>query len=168
MKPISIKIQTQYPNYSGRSGLYIAADVDGSGKLALMGLACEIGLDAKAEDLHCTVIWSDVAIPPEHLQWDNARFTGVCIEVKHWKGHNDKIYVVAAIQSEDLIRRNAQYTEMGANQTFLPYAPHITLGKLLAIEPHHIRAINAINKRLSAKPLELALSVGWPEDVKTD
>lgn len=171
MNPVSIILEHPIGKYSGNSGIYVQCDIDPVGKMLLKGLASSLGLSVDSADLHVTVMWSKRSIPLQDLRFDNPKFSATCNEIRHWVGHNDKVYIVAVMHSEDLVLRHAHYVSLGAEPTFAPYVPHTTLAKLelgQKVSPALQRLINTANKRLAGEPIDLTLTLCWPEDVKTD
>lgn len=171
MNPISIIMENPVGKYTANSGLYVQCDIDPVAKMQLKGIGQRLGLSVAAEDMHVTVMWSKRAIPMDDLRFDNPKYSGTCVEIRHWVGHNDKVYIVAVLHSEDLVLRHAHYVNLGAEPTFAPYVPHITLAKLekgVKVSPELQRTINKTNKYLAGNPIDMTLSLCWPEDVKTD
>lgn len=148
--------------YTGTSGLYSAVvpRPDLVGKI--MELANELALPTDETALHSTVIYSKKT-PPKSSDIggsvnDDREYNGLINAIESWVGHNGKTYIVAKIVSESLSVLNAMYHRLGAEHTFVPYAPHITLSDEVPVDDKMKARIEKINKRLAYNPIELTFN----------
>lgn len=111
--------------YTGNNGCYSAAMPNERSKEILVLLGKMLGYEIDPGTLHCTLVYSKKPLTkvPEKIK----KFEAKCIEVKHWKGHDNKTYIVANLESEDLNNANKRLTELGAEHSFDDYTPHVTL-----------------------------------------
>jgi len=165
--PVSYIVKTTVtPMYTGSNGLYVKADLDIISPNTLEYVTDILGVELDREDLHVTVMYSEVPIDKSATYYGNKVLSATCIEVTHWVGHNDKTYVVAKLQSEDLIAAHSYYRGLGAVPTFVPYQPHITLFKIEELPEDFEDKIKAANNWLADNPIHFDLSLQWPEDLR--
>lgn len=150
----------EHIKYTGTSGLYSAvvplpAYID-----RIMAISEELGLSTKEDALHATVIYSKKpAGSPEVSNFNPARpIPGIINAVDSWVGHNGKTYIVLKMVSEALVSQNASFQRMGAEHTFVPFAPHVTLSDEVPMTEELQAKIDKINKRFAYKPLEVVFS----------
>lgn len=139
---------------TGANGLYASMIPDEDSVARILGICEVLNLKPQVDELHVTVIYSKKA--PDDLQavqeiqapTVDAYVTGV----SHWKGHDDSTYIVLSLMSERLAELNAQYHAAGAEATFIPYAPHVTLHKQDdPLDDEQLQRIEALNKTLAAE-----------------
>ncbi len=148
--------------YTGTSGLYSAVVPRPDLVAKIMALANELALPTDEEALHSTVIYSKKA-PPRSSNVANSvnedrEYNGLLNAIDSWVGHNGKTYIVAKIVSEALSSLNATFNRLGAEHTFVPYAPHITLSDEVPVDDAMKARIEKINKRLASNPIELVFN----------
>lgn len=86
-------------------------------------------------DLHATVVWSSAAIKPDQQYALGRRIDVTTVfhaypkEATVWEGHDKEHYLVLLLNSDDLIRANAQLQSYGLPPANFDYSPHITLAK---------------------------------------
>lgn len=119
--------------YDGKHGCYVCAIPNDTSKKILADLARKLGNidhDELKEKLHATVIYSKRA-PKILPKFDRTkiRYEGICSKVESMVGHDKRIYIYAAINSNPLRKLNSIFTEAGAKHTFSKYNCHITLDK---------------------------------------
>lgn len=149
--------------YTGTNGLYSAVVPLPSYVDAIMKIADELELAPQEDALHATVIYSkkapsDMADTVRRKADSNYEFSGVINAVEHWVGHNDKTYIVLKLVSPGIVLENAAFQRMGAEHTFVPFAPHITLSDDVPVDDAMQARIDFINKRLAFDPVEIKLS----------
>lgn len=160
--------------YTGTHGLYSAVDVVPEYVDAILKLADELELSPDEHALHCTVVYSKVAATaplPEVLDvvqaYKDNQFSALVNAVESWVGHNGKTYIVLKLVSESVISLNARCQQLGAEHTFIPYSPHITLSDEVPVDDAMKARIEFVNKRLARNPVQIMLknfSVGDQDD----
>lgn len=145
--------------YTGKQGLYssvkLASDADAD---AVMEIAKQLGTLTKRENLHVTVCYSKTpatdALPEEPAQ----PIFGMCNEITHWIGHNDKPYIVMKLICPGLVVANSKLVNAGAVPTFIPYAPHISLSDDVQITPEVEARIKQVNEQLARNPINFSFA----------
>ncbi|MNQ58618.1 hypothetical protein D3C85_728300 [compost metagenome] len=84
--------------------------------------------------------------------------SGIINAVDSWVGHNGKTYIVLKLVSEAIVSQNASFQRMGAEHTFVPFSPHVTLSDEVPMTEELQAKIDKINKRFAYKPLEVVFS----------
>lgn len=158
--PIAATAKNEHIPYTGNNGLYASMQFDEESKGKLLTIALKAGLTFDPEDVHVTVMYSES--PSNESVSDvlenSTANTAECIVtgIDHWVGHNGKTYVILRLQSNELARMNAYLAKQGAVATFLPYTPHITLGKFEGPLPEEtIELYKALNVQLAADAITL-------------
>lgn len=160
--------------YTGTNGLYSAVDVVPEYVEAIMKLADELELSPDEQALHTTVVYSKVAataplseIMDVVASYKDNQFSAIINAVESWTGHNGKTYIVLKLVSESIISLNARCQQLGAEHTFIPYSPHITLSDEVPVDDAMKARIEFVNKRLARNPVQIMLknfSVGDQDD----
>ena len=118
--------------YTGTSGLYAARSVVHSSAMAM----CEqlkrlrsLNGATPSEDLHCTTMYSEVAVPPHEIKFAASRsFAFAHITGATCFGR----YIVLLLKSDVLHRDNRNWIQLGAKYTHPVYQPHVTMVELSA------------------------------------
>lgn len=153
---ISFKAEAKlvHQELTGTNGLYSSMIPDEDSVSRILGICEELGLKPEVADLHVTVMYSKKA--PDDLEAVTAVEAESAVAyvtgVTHWKGHNGATFIVLSLMSERLAELNAQLTATGAEPTFIPYAPHVTLHKQdEELDEDMLERINAFNRTLAAE-----------------
>lgn len=138
--------------YTGNNGLYVSMVPREDFIDDIMKLAAELGITPNREALHTTVIYSkkpagDLRIPDPERQ-----VKAVITSVDSWVGHNSKTYVVFKLASEALLFMHGDYSRQGAEATFIPYVPHITLSDDIEVDAELKVRIEKMNRVLNYDP----------------
>lgn len=145
--------------YTGNNGLYSSVVLASSCIPMIEEIAEELGVDPSYDDLHATVIYSKQPCfePVERVMEEQSSepIVAYCNGVTSWVGHNKKTYIVLSLVSEALVLKNAALHRMGAQHTFVPYSPHMTLSDNTAVDADMKRRFDYINKKLAVDPLRL-------------
>lgn len=154
--------------YTGDNGIYAAVELPEAFAKHFFDMCDALGLERPpAEELHCTVMYS-----PENtvrqMPTVNKAINALVPSVQHWVGHNDKVYVVADVQSMALVQLHSQFAKQGAKPTFAAYRPHITLGKIDEVTPEFEERIEALNWSLKDKPVHVAFMGCVAKDIRQD
>lgn len=160
--------------YTGTNGLYSAVDVVPEFVEAILKLSDELELSPDEQALHTTVIYSKKAAtaPLEEVMdvvkvYKDNQFSALINAVESWTGHNGKTYIVLKLVSESIVSLNARCQQLGAEHTFIPYSPHITLSDEVPVDDAMKARIEFVNKRLARNPVQIMLknfSVGDQDD----
>lgn len=153
--------------YTGNNGIYVHAKPDTQSADNIAELASRFGLNVDVSELHVTLMYSKEAVLPAQVPLFNEKIKAAAAEVKHWVGHNDKRYLVLALQCERAVFIHSTFVRCGAKPTFVPYAPHVTLSNDIAISEEFETLIKKVNASLSANPLELFFQTCNPEDLRS-
>ena len=153
---ISFKVEAKHVHHelTGTNGLYASMVPDEDSVERIMGVCEELGFKPDISTLHVTVMYSKKA--PDDLdavaQVEAESAVAYITGVTHWKGHNDATYIVLSLMSERLAELNAQLTATGAEPTFIPYAPHVTIHKQDdELDEATVERIKEFNKTLAAE-----------------
>lgn len=157
-----MKISTRF---SGKRGLYVS--VKPAGKLtALLNFLQDL-VRPDVTDLHCTVMYSKVAVHPVSAARLVASgptiYATRVVGLEFWDGHDNEGYLVAKLECEALRCRHAAWRALGAVASFQDYTPHMTLSTGVQYTP---RQLCAANKALSCYSLPLAFTGEHVEDLK--
>lgn len=143
--------------YTGTRGLY--ASMLPQYPEPIVEIAKELGIELDSTKVHTTVCYSKKAsVPMAELPAVGSSdvFRVIINEVSHWVGHKKQTCVVLKMISPDIVLLNAELQARGAEHTFTPYSPHITLSDEFGEITEEMQAkIDAINKRLARNPLKL-------------
>lgn len=150
----------EHIKYTGTNGLYSAVVPLPGYVDRIMQISEELGLNTNEADLHATVIYSKKpAGTAEVANFNPDRpVSGIINAIESWVGHNDKTYIVLKVVSEGIVSQNASFQRMGAEHTFVPFSPHITLSDEVPVTPELQAKIDKINKRFAYKPLEVTFA----------
>lgn len=150
--------------YTGTNGLYSAVDVVPEYVEAILKLADELELSPDEQALHTTVVYSKVSptSPVEEVkalerEFKDQQFVAVINAVESWVGHNGKTYIVLKLVSNAIVLMNARCQRFGAEHTFIPYSPHITLSDEVPVDDAMKARIEFVNKRLARDPVTIQL-----------
>ena len=154
--------------YTGTNGLYAAVELPEAFSNRIFELCDALGLERPpVDDLHCTVMYSPEEVV-KNLPVVNKAVNALVTSVQHWVGHNDKVYVVADIQSMALVQLHSQFAQRGAKSTFAAYRPHITLGKIDEATEDFDALVEKVNWSLKEKPIHVAFLGCVVKDMRTD
>lgn len=148
--------------YTGTNGLYSAVVPTPGSIEAILKLADELELSPDEDALHATVIYSKKA-PSDSVESvariadSDYTYNGVINAVEHWVGHNGKTYIVLKLVCAGIVLANASLQRMGAEHTFVPFSPHITLSDEVPVDDAMKARIDFVNKRLAFDPIEVKL-----------
>jgi hypothetical protein len=147
----------EHIKYTGTSGLYSAVVPKPEYVERIMRISEELGLPTDEAGLHATVVYSKKAPSTQSVSnFDPTQeMPGIINAVESWVGHNDKTYIVLKVVSQHIVSQNASFQRMGAEHTFVPFAPHITLSDEVPVTPELKEKIDMINKRFAYEPLEV-------------
>lgn len=165
--------------YTADSGLFMSASIKEKNVQKILDLCKKLGVgtdkftenDIDSSKLHCTLMYSPEKCPAiEHVNniiCDNIVAKIACI--KYWTGHDKKTYVVAGLEGEKLHEIHNALTDAGAEATFSPYVPHITLYTTEdKLEPKMLRAINEINTELVNRNINIEMYCNPPSNIVRD
>lgn len=152
----------EYVPFTATNGLYSAVVPKPEYVEKIMRLAEELELSPEEDALHATVIYSK-ATPPDKSNIEeftvfDREHTAIINAVDSWVGHNGKTYIVLKLVSESIVMENAKYQRMGAEHTFIPFAPHLTLSDEVPVDAAMKARIAFVNKRLAFNPLEVVFT----------
>lgn len=160
--PVKATAKNVHHAFTGNNGLYASFQFDKDSVEALALIATRLGLPFDPSDMHVTVMYSKQA--PEYgalylLESDlGAVGSAVITGIDHWVGHDERTYIVLRLQSEQLAQMNAKLVRCGAMPTFIPYVPHVTLGKQEGELSEELKArIAEVNKDLAGSGTTLKL-----------
>lgn len=138
--------------YTGKNGLYVSMVPRADLIEEIMKYAGELGIEPDPESLHTTVMYSKIPAGEIPEPDPESQFTAVITSVDSWVGHNDKTYVVLKLTSEALTMLHGDYARRGAEPTFVPYAPHITLSDDVEVTDDVKARMEKLNKFLNYSP----------------
>lgn len=153
--------------YTGTNGLYasvIPRHVDD-----ILKIAEELGIELDSNVIHSTVCYSKTPVDIDKLPviGSSDEFRALCNQVDHWVGHKGQTCIVLKLVSYDIVAANASLQRRGAEHTFTPYAPHITLTDESApVDDDMQERIDKINKRLAYNPIWLTFDRYTVGDLK--
>lgn len=120
--------------------------------------------------LHCTVMYSHAALQVApavaHQKRATDQFFAQASEFVYWGGHDDEGYFVLQLDSPALRERHEFWRILGAKPTFEEYVPHMTLATGNVAKFYWRAQLNALNKVLKARPLELMFENETINDLK--
>lgn len=112
-------------------GTYVAVTYNQETVRALKETAFRLGLPNKADPskYHTTIVYSDTAVPDYEV---DSRLIGKVLndgplKIEIWKGHSGPYACVAVFQSMILQTRFDYSIDLGADQRYPKFKPHITL-----------------------------------------
>lgn len=138
--------------YTGNNGLYVSMVPRDDMLDDVMKLAEELGITPVREALHTTVIYSKKPAGELPIPDPERQVTAVITSVDSWVGHNNKTYIVLKLASEALLFMHGDYSRRGAEATFIPYAPHITLSDDVEVDAEMKVRMEKLNKYLNYDP----------------
>ena len=118
--------------YDGKNGCYVCAIPDDDSKKILSGLARQIGnIDhARLRDkLHTTIMYSKYAPKTLPKFKSNVLYEGIFEKIESMVGHDNRVYIYAAINSNPLRKLHKVFLDAGAKHSFAKYNCHVTLDK---------------------------------------
>ena len=141
------------------NGLFAQALLTTHSKIHLLA---RVPLEQVAEDLHCTIIYSDKPVANIEIPTFNkdGRYHAMATEVVHWPGHDNDGYLVVKLQSEDLNTIHAKFRDAGIVPNFADYNPHISLVHPVADIEQYKEWMEHFNQSLADEPLVLELYYG--------
>lgn len=147
----------EHIKYTGTSGLYSAVVPKPDYVERIMRISEELGLPTVAEGLHATIVYSKKAPSTPSVSDFNPdlEMFGIINAVESWVGHNGKTYIVLKVVSPQIVSQNASFQRMGAEHTFVPFTPHVTLSDEVPVTAELQEKIDMINRRLSYEPLDV-------------
>lgn len=155
--------------FTGTNGLYSAVTPMSDHVSSVVEIAKELGLEVDEDKLHVTIVYSKVnPVEPgevEAFTRKDEEHKAIIYAVDSWVGHNGKTYIVLKLVSEALTMQNAMYHQLGAEHTFIPYAPHITLSKDIEVDDEMKAKFKALNKKLAIQPVQILLSGQFAGDL---
>jgi hypothetical protein len=81
------------------------------------------------EKLHCTVLYSRNKNGVSGVTESERVYSANIVEFTSWKGHDDKLYLVALLDSPMLQKAFRDWRELGYTSDYPVYKPHITIKK---------------------------------------
>jgi hypothetical protein len=144
MIPRASSISRTFRPYTGEVGCFVSVEPDVDTRMKLNDWANRLGFDLDPlEDarLHCTVMHSKEGAPLSYSVDPSVRYTARLKGFEFWEGHDYAGYLVATLQSTDLIQRHHYWVAAGADHRFGAYQPHVTLKRF-------IRATDAMYQRM--------------------
>lgn len=155
-------------DYSGTNGTYVSRQPDNLAILSILALCKELEIDTSVSKLHLTLMYSLGAVDKDigYRLKSDLPVLAIGTHVKHWVGHDDRTYVVLALNSTDLCLEHARIARFGLVPTFVPYEPHITLFASEELPEGLIERIEQVNKKLNTDPIELRLINQTVSDIK--
>ena len=163
---LSASLEEKQEAYTGDSGLYMHATPDDAGKYRILELCEQLsieGVDAKS--LHCTLMYSRNKAPDISDIPQSNLMSILITEVKHWVGHDDRTYIVAGVTSTDVQWMHANLVRAGAEPSFVPYLPHITLMAGSPVDEKMQKQIDKVNKVLNRDPINMTLEKQPPSNI---
>jgi hypothetical protein len=134
MIPRAHSISRAYRTYTGEVGCFVSVEPDVDSRMKLSDWVNRLGFELDPMEevrLHCTVMHSRDGAPLSYKINPSAVYTGRLKGFEFWEGHDYAGYLVATLQSTDLIRRYNYWTAAGADHRFGGYQPHITLKRFI-------------------------------------
>lgn len=138
------------PLNSQASGSYVCALPDTESKIKLARISAALGHPLgkdDVEDLHSTIMYAKGAFPESIPLQKGKRFGAKIIGIEFWDGHDNDGYVVAILDSPDLVNRNKEWAATGLKHSFDDYSPHVTLFDKLSKTDELVQKINAVAKK---------------------
>ena len=155
--------------YTGTSGVYSACFPELQSKSTIGAICDKLGVGYYPDETHCTMMYSKekTLSDPKYAECNPAKpFWCLITHVEHWTGHDGKTYIVAALSSPALIMEHARLRRLGAQHSFTPYKPHITLSSDVAVNEEMQVKIDRLNASLSVDPQMVILTGQKIVDVK--
>lgn len=136
--------------YTATHGLFSAVTPDERSKKTLMNLAKRLGFESKEDSLHCTVMYSLTAPQSDIEEELNSEkvHRAFITYIEHIMGHDDKGYVICNLECLSLQKEHDRLVRAGAEPTFTPYKPHITLYAGVPLTDELRDKIHKVNKGL--------------------
>jgi len=140
--------------YTGQDGLYCAVQPDDATKFRVIRLCEDLGVVTDYNKLHCTIVYSrEVALTQEVIDTCKNHPTGRITFIEYWSGHNNAGYLVAHVVSESAHMFHERLLRAGAEHTYNPYNPHMTLCKGLEMTDVLQASILEVNKKLAKESI---------------
>lgn len=154
--------------YTGERGIYAEARLHPEYGIQLQGIADRLLLDKlDLDDLHCTLIYSREKAP-QRVPLIKGFMRGLVTGVQYWKGHNDKMYVVADVHGTPFIDAHARLCRVGAEHSFVGFKPHVTLASMEQLPEDFDAKLETVNRDLQANPIPVIFHKVSARDIKPD
>jgi 2'-5' RNA ligase len=134
MIPRAHSIGRNFRPYTGEVGCFVSVEPDVDTQMKLLDWANRLGfeLDPLEEArLHCTVIHSKDGAPLSYTIDPTTRFVARLRGFEFWEGYDNAGYLVATLQSTDLVERHHSWAAAGADHSYGSYTPHVTLKRFI-------------------------------------
>lgn len=152
--------------YTGENGCYCAVQPDTLSLLRIVQLCTDLGIVSDPRKFHCTILYSPTTTPDDLPADFDMASTAQIIGLQWWPGHNEAGYLSAELMSPDMQAYHDKLLNMGANHTFSPYIPHVTLLKGVRLTGKLQERFDKINQELSRNPIPVRFDVSVISDIK--
>ena len=155
--------------YTATSGLYSSVYLLPNSKKKLNDFCIRSKLGPLSDDVHCTVMYSTVAIAPKFAtKFSKTSYSTKASKVTWWAGHDNAGYIVLKLVSGPLSEEHTRLQKAGCHPTFTPYEPHVTLisPKTFENSVQPISFCMYANELLKREPLILVFGNQQVEDLK--
>lgn len=157
--------------YTGTSGFYAWVNVHPDSIRDIIAFLPELELSDKVLDFHCTTMYSPEPVPlgkiNENKRCPDAKFLqSVSVrDITYWEGHKKDGVLVMRLDPTNMQHLHDKWKALGAQPTFSPYEPHITLKTPVAKTPGLMRWIKRKNAELSDQGLHITVLNEQIEDI---
>lgn len=152
--------------YSGENGCYCAVQPNTLSLLRLIELCNDLGIVSDPRKFHCTVMYSPEKAPKDlHSEYDMEASAQI-VGLQWWPGHNNAGYLSAELYSPKLEKHHNSLLDMGAEHTFSPYNPHVTLMKGVQLTGGLEARFHTLNRSLLDNPIPVVFDISVVSDIK--
>ncbi len=155
--------------FTGVRGVYVWRDLLPSKGIqrALDVVSNVTGTKLKSPGLHVTIMYSKACLSqPSSYTPLTDRVEATISGITTWVGHDGQLYAVLTLDSQPLHERHSQLKNYGAQPTFEPYNPHLTLVEGADLSVFDEETTDEINKQLAELKLKVFLAKEQVADLK--